>query len=457
MEVAKDVLELIGKTPIVKLNSFDTGKCSLYVKLEYQNPGGSIKDRMALSMIKAAEDSGVLKPGGTIVEATSGNTGIALALVAVLKGYRLIVVYPDKFSKEKALHLQAMGAEIVPTRSDVNPGHPEHYDDLASAIAKRENAYYVNQFGNPANPLAHETTTAPEIWEQMKKHVDAVVCGVGSAGTITGLSRFFKKTAPQVEIILADPVGSVLAEYINTGILPKEAGSWAVEGIGEDYIPPVADLSHVKKAYSISDTEAFETARKMLKKEGIFSGPSTGVLVAAALRYCQEQDRPKNVVTFACDTGNKYLSKMYSDYWMMDHGFIKKQGKGNLGDYISHRFDEGATVVVGPEDTLATVIARMKLYDISQIPVIKDNKIVGIVDESDLLLALFSKKSNLKSVISEVMNTTLEKVPSSASLEDLIPIFKKGYVAIVEDQGKFVGLITQMDMINHLRQSLKLQ
>ena len=247
------VLDLIGETPIVELTKFDTGRCRLFIKLESQNPGGSIKDRIALSMIADAERYGRLSPGGTIVEATAGNTGLGLAQVGIPKGYSIMLVVPDKMSREKIQHLRALGAEVRMTRSDVGKGHPEYYQDMAEKIAAEiPGAFYVNQFANPANPLAHETTTGPEIWKQLGEDVDAVVVGVGSGGTLTGIGRFFAKVSPKTEMVLADPVGSVLAPLIKTGKM-VEAGSWTVEGIGEDFVPPNADLSLVKKAYSISD------------------------------------------------------------------------------------------------------------------------------------------------------------------------------------------------------------
>src|SRR5881392_1091688 len=297
------ILSLIGDTPLVEVTQLDTGPCQLFLKLENQNPGGSIKDRIALSMIEAAEDEGKLQPGGTVVEATAGNTGLGLALVAGAKGYRIILVIPDKMSQEKIAHVRALGAEVRLTRSDVTRGHPEYYQDLAARLTKEiPGAFYVNQFGNPANPLAHERSTGPEIWEQMNHDIDAVVCGVGSGGTLTGLSRFFARASPRTEMVLADPVGSVLAPYIETGKI-GEAGSWVVEGIGEDFIPPIADLSRVRKAYAIPDQESLATARELLRSELILGGSSAGTLVAAALRYCREQNAPKRVVTFIPDTG----------------------------------------------------------------------------------------------------------------------------------------------------------
>jgi cystathionine beta-synthase len=372
-------------------------------------------------------------------------------LVAAQKGYRLILVIPDKMSQEKVLHLKALGAEVVMTRSDVGRGHPQYYQDLAESITqKTPKAFYVNQFNNPANPLAHETTTGPEIWAQTGHDVDAVVCGVGSGGTITGLSRFFARVAPHVEIVLADPVGSVLAEYIKSGKV-GEAGSWVVEGIGEDFVPPIADLSRVRQAYSISDAESLFTGRDLLKREGILAGSSSGTLVAAAVKYCREQSKAKRVVTFVCDSGNKYLSKMYNDFWMADRGFIEGANFGDLRDVISHRFAEGAVVGVGPEDTLNVAYTRMRLYDVSQVPVLEGARILGILDESDLLLAVLSDAGAFRHPVREYMTTQVQTVPPGAPLDSLLPIFNSGLVVIVADTHGFYGLITRVDVVSYLR------
>src|SRR5450432_4851437 len=353
----EDVLSLIGNTPLVRVGRIDTGSCELYLKLENHNPGGSIKDRIGLSMIDAAEKSGAIRPGATLVEATAGNTGLGLALVAARKGYKLVLVIPDKMSQEKVHHLRALGAEVRMTRSDVGKGHPEYYQDYAERIARELGAYYVNQFANPANPLAHETTTAPEIWKQMDERLDAVVCGVGSGGTLTGFSRYFERVAPSVELVLADPKGSILADYVVSGKLGT-AGSWLVEGVGEDFVPSICDLSRVRKAYSVSDEESFVTARTLLREEGILAGSSSGTLLAAALRYCREQTTPKRVVSLVCDSGGKYLSKMFNDYWMRDQGFLPSTAYGDLRDLISRRAESGALVAVAPSDTLLIAYSR---------------------------------------------------------------------------------------------------
>src|SRR3954451_16178449 len=380
----KSALDLIGNTPMVELTRFETGSCRLFVKLESQNPGGSIKDRIGKSMIEAAEKDGRLKPGGTIIEATAGNTGLGLAQVGTLKGYKLILIVPDKMAREKVQHLRAMGVDVRITRSDVGKGHPEYYQDMAQRIADEAGAFYANQFANPANPLAHETTTGPEIWEQMEHDVDAVVVGVGSGGTLTGLGRYFAKHSPKTEMVLADPVGSVLAPLIKTGKM-EEAGSWTVEGIGEDFVPPNADLSLVKKAYSITDKQSMLAVRDLLSREGILAGSSSGTLLSAALRYCREQTVHKRVVTFVCDSGNKYLSKVFDDFWLAEQGLAEHEQHGDLRDLVMRTHRTGDTVYVGPDESLLNAYGRMRRSDVSQLPVLDNGKLVGIVDESDIL------------------------------------------------------------------------
>lgn len=446
-----NVLALVGNTPMVEINRLDTGPCRLFVKLESQNPGGSIKDRVALAMVEAAERDGRLSPCATIIEATAGNTGLGLALVAAQKGYRLLLIVPDKMAREKVLHLKALGAEVRITRSDVPKGHPEYYQDLAERLAAEiPGAFYVNQFGNPANPQAHETTTAPEIWEQMGQDVDAVVAGVGSGGTITGLGRFFKRVSPRTEMVLADPEGSVLAHYIATGEL-LEAGSWKVEGIGEDFIPPISDLSLVRKAYTISDAESFETARDLLVQEGVLAGSSSGTLVAAALRYCREQTEPKRVVTLIADSGNKYLSKMFNDFWLLDEGFAPRSHSGTVRDLVTRRFDAGGTITVSPDDTLQTAFSRMRAADVSQLPVLEDGRLAGLLDESDILHAVATGGGSFARLVRDAMVRDLVTTPADAPIAALYGLFAQDRVAIVVDGDRFLGLATRVDLINHLR------
>jgi cystathionine beta-synthase len=456
MTVHDSVLELIGETPIVRARKLDTGHCELFFKLESANPGGSIKDRIGLSMIGGAEKAGKIKPGDTLVEGTAGNTGIGLALVAQQKGYRLVLVVPDKMSREKIFNLKAMGAEVVLTRSDVAKGHPEYYQDLAARIASEiPGAYFVNQFGNPDNPRAHEDVTGPEIWRQMDGRMDAIVFGCGSSGTMTGLSRFFAQTAPHVELILADPVGSILAQYINEGTLSEKSASWMVEGIGEDFLPSISDFSRVKKAYAVTDKESFLAGRELLAKEGILGGSSTGTLLTAALKYCREQTTPKRVVMFVCDTGNKYLSKMYNDYWMLDNGFLEREPSGDLRDLILRPYSQRDTVVIGPNDLLVTAYQRMKLYEISQLPVMDGEELIGIVDESDVLLHVYGDETRFRDPVSTAMVTKLDVLDVKSPIESLLPVFDRGQVAIVKDGLRFLGLITRIDLLNYLRRRVQ--
>ena len=452
MTVHRNVLELIGETPIVRAQHLDTGLCELYLKLECMNPGGSIKDRIGLKMIEAAEARGDIQPGATLVEGTAGNTGIGLALVAQQKGYKLLLVVPDKMSREKIFNLRAMGAEVLLTRSDVAKGHPEYYQDMAARIAaETPGAYFVNQFGNPDNPAAHEHGTGPEIWRQMDGDMDAIVFGCGSSGTMTGLSRFFAKAAPHVELVLADPVGSILTQYINEGVLSTKSGSWLVEGIGEDFLPDISDFSRVTKAYAVSDKDSFLAGRELLMKEGVLGGSSSGTLLTAALRYCREQTTPKKVVVFVCDTGNKYLSKMYNDYWMLDNGFLQRPQHGDLRDLILRPYTQHDTVVVAPTDSLQVAYQRMKMYDVSQLPVMAGDDIVGIVDESDVLMHVFGQDARFREPVSTAMVSKLDKLEVTSPMARLLPVFERGHVAIVMDGPKFLGLITRIDLLNYLR------
>jgi cystathionine beta-synthase len=440
-------LELIGNTPLVRVDCFDTNGSELWLKLESHNPGGSIKDRIGLSMIQAAEADGRLAPGGHIIEATAGNTGLGLALVAALRGYKLTLVVPDKMSQEKVTHLRALGAEVIWTRSDVSQGHYAYYQDMAQRLAAEHGWFHVDQFANPANPAAHERGTAPEIWEQTGHALDAVVCGVGSGGTITGVSRYFERVAPAVEIVLADPKGSVLAGVVETGVV-GEAGSWLVEGIGEDFVPPICDLSRVARAYTVDDREAFSIVRDLLSKAGILAGMSTGVLVGAALAWCRERTQPGKVVTFVCDSGAKYLSKTFRDEWLADQGLLDRPRFGDLRDVVSRRAGDAQLVAVAPDDKLRVAYARMRLHDVSQLPVLDRGALVGIVDESDLLVAAMS---TFDQYVRDVMSTKVETLAPSAPFAELVRVLDRGLVGVIVEQGALFGLITRIDLVNYLR------
>ena len=454
MQVYSNVLDMVGQTPMLEVHNIDTGPCQLFLKLELANPGGSVKDRIGISMIEEAERRGDIKPGDTIVEATAGNTGIGLALVAAQKGYKLILVLPDKMSQEKIFNLRAMGAEVVLTRSDVAKGHPEYYQDLGRSIAEEKGCYFINQFGNPDNPLAHEMTTTPEILEQLDGNVDAIVLGVGSSGTVTGVCNYLNEHAPNIEVILADPVGSILAEYINTGNLSDKSSSWLVEGIGEDFIPDIADFSRVTRAYAISDAESFAAARNLLKREGVLAGSSTGTLLAAALNYCLEQTEAKRVVTFACDTGNKYLSKLYNDFWLEDQGFIEREQAGDLRDLVGRPHDERATITVGPGDVLTTAHNRLRNAGFSQLPVMDAGKLVGVVTEETIIQHVYGQPELMNAPVADAMQTAFIKLDKATSVNNLVSMLQVQPYAAIMDGDEFLGLITRSDVLNYLRRQI---
>ena len=450
MTVYDSVLDMIGDTPMLRLKDYDTGPCELFLKLENTNPGGSIKDRIGLTMIREAEARGDIRPGDTLVEATAGNTGIGLALAAGQLGYSLILVVPDKMSQEKVFNLKAMGAEVVLTRSDVLKGHPQYYQDLGASIARERGAYFINQFANPDNAASHVQTTGPEIWRQLDGRVDAVVVGVGSSGTISGLARFFTEQGSDTELVLADPKGSILAEYIRSGELTA-GGSWLVEGIGEDFIPEICDFSRTRTAYVVDDAESFATARELLARTGILGGSSSGTLLAAALRYCREQTTPKRVVTFVCDTGNKYLSKQYNDFWMEDQGFIQRPAGGDLCDLIGRPHDKLATVTVGVGDVLATAHNRLRNAGFSQLPVMQDGTLVGIITEDDIMRYAFGGPERFADTVEQAMRRTFLRVDPDCSISNLVTMLEVRPYAAVMRGDDFLGLITRADVLNYLR------
>ena len=455
MQIVNSVLSMIGNTPLLELTKMDTGCCKLFVKMENQNPAGSIKDRVGLAIINAAEKEGKLKPGGTIVEATAGNTGLGLALVAAQKGYKSILVIPDKMSPDKIRHLRALGAEVILTRSDVEKGHPEYYQDLASKIVKETpGAFFASQFDNPANPEAHAKGTGPEIWEQMNGNVDAIIAGVGSGGTITGVGQYLKSKNPQIKVIVADPVGSIIAPAVNTGEIKYKGGSWLVEGIGEDFVPENLNLDIIDEGIIVPDKEAFQTVNDLLRVEGILAGSSAGTLVAGALKWCRKQSEPLNAVTFICDTGNKYLSKAFEYGWLQEQGLIEQNKFGDLRDLVTNRADAGRVIYVSPNDTINTAYNRMRANEVSQLPVIENEKILGVLDEEDVLTAAYKDRKIFNNNVSEHMNTKLDLVDISMGTPELMTLFAENKVAIVMNKDKFIGMITRVDLINHLRKSV---
>lgn len=467
--VYTSVLDMVGNTPMLELTKLDTGPCRLFVKMEHLNPAMSIKDRIGLWMIEAAEREGKIDPNATprptIVEGTAGNTGLGLALMCVQRGYRLLVVVPDKMSQEKVMNLRAMGAEVVMARSDVVKGHPEYYQDVAERLAKEiPNAFYINQFANEHNWRAHYETTGPEIWAQTEGKVDAVVVGVGSGGTMTGVAKYLKEKNPNLRVIVGDPQGSIIAPLVNEG-KRVEPGSWMIEGMGEDFVPPVCHLDLADEAIAISDKDAFLAGRELLRKEGILAGSSSGALLHAALVWCRKQKEPRTVVTFICDSGAKYLSKMYNDFWMTDQGFLEREKTGDLRDLISRRHAFREDYTLSPLDPVRQAHKTMMLYGVSQMVVLEPSRtdkgkdtVVGVIDESDILLALERAPGDAKVLerpVRDFMTSRLETVRPTAGVKDLMPIFRADRVAIVvDDDGTYHGLITKIDMINFLRAQL---
>ena len=455
--VFHSVLDMVGNTPMLELSKLDTGPCRLFAKLELMNPGGSIKDRIGLRMIEDAEKDGRLDPNGdpkpTIVEATAGNTGLALALVAGQRGYDVKVVMPDKMSQEKIQHLRAMGAEVILARSDVQKGDPEYYQEVAQALADRTpNSLYINQFSNPSNVGAHHDTTGPEIWEQTGGKVDAFVVGVGSGGTLSGVGRYLRSKNPGIKLILADPKESILNPLVNEG-KEVEAGSWLIEGMGEDFVPDICEIDLCDEAVPVTDAEAFFMAREVLEKEGMLVGSSTGCLVEAAARWCRQQTEPLTVVTMLCDSGAKYLSKMFNDYWMIDQGFIQREKSGDLRDLIARRHGTGEDFVLKEDDPVGQAVKRLGMYSVSQM-VVMDHKsrVVGIIDEGDILLAVTGGEDAWQRPVSDYMTRRLETITPDKPVEALLPIFRADRVALVVDEkGDYLGLITKIDLINYLR------
>ena len=451
--IATSVLETIGNTPMLRVSRIDTGPCELFLKLENQNPGGSIKDRIALSIIQEAERDGRLKPGGTLVEATAGNTGLGLALVGRAKGYPVMLAVPDKMAEEKVLHLRALGAQIRLTRSDVGKDHLDYYQNVAARLAASiPGAFYTDQFTNPANPKAHEETTGPEILAQMGGDLDAVVCGVGSGGTLAGLTRCFRGRTLPVEMVLADPEGSVLAPWIREGHLP-EAGSWAVEGIGEDYLPPQADFGLVSRAYAIGDQESFQAARLLLEAEGILAGSSTGTLLAAALRYCREQTTPKRVVTFVCDTGTRYLSKVYSPLWMRRRGWDGGERFGDLRDFAGRRYQDGTAPMTVAEDLGLAVLKRFEATGLPGLPVFQGTEPIGMIESTRFLLSVDSDPKALTRRAEHLVTPEVPMLDSARDFKALVNLLEHSPIALLTHQGQPFGLITPLDLAIHPKEN----
>jgi cystathionine beta-synthase len=449
MKVYENILGLIGKTPLVRLNRLTEGvRAQVFAKMESLNPGYSVKDRIGISMIEAAEREGLLKPGGTIVEATSGNTGIGLALAAAVKGYRCTFVMTDKASVEKVRYLKALGADVVVVPSSARPGTPDHYVSTAQRIARETpNSFYPNQYAHPANPLAHYRTTGPEIWEQTDGKITHFVCGLGTGGTISGTGRYLKETNPAIKVIGADPYGSVFKTYKETG-RTGEASPYLVEGIGQEIIPENVHMKYVDEIVNVTDRESFELARQLGRREGIFCGGSTGTNLAAALRVARQLDEKGVVVFIVCDTGEHYLTKFHSDEWLKEKRLLEPQ-KMTAGLIVSTKSGQApqSLVTATPQTRVSEALARMDELGLSHIPVVEEGKSVGSLRENRILVKVLANRELLERPVSEVMGASFPLVDVDASAADVTRQLQKSPAVLVEEYGRITGIITRHDMI----------
>jgi cystathionine beta-synthase len=450
-----DVLQTIGWTPLIRLNRVTQGIATpVYGKAEFFNPGGSVKDRIGVPIIEQAEREGKLKPGGTIVEGTSGNTGIGLAIAAALKGYSCIFTMPDKMSQEKVRLLKAFGAEVIVTPTAVAPDHPDNYVMMAKRIASElPNAILANQFYNDANPQAHYDTTGPELWEQTAGRITHFVASAGTGGTITGAGRYLKEKNPAIRIIAGDPTGSILAESRRSnGKQHIEATPYKVEGIGQDKVPGTLDMSVIDDYRTVSDRDAFAMARRLTREEGLFVGGSAGLIAHVALQVAREINDPHAlVVTFLCDTGERYLSKVYNDDWMRENQLLAPD-RVRIADLLGAKPDHAPTVVsVGTGATVRQALRLMNLHDVSQLPVIEGNNCVGSVSEGVVSAKALEDTKLLDATVSDVMDAPFPFVESGQSLESVVKLLTKSNPAVlVRSQDRIAGIVTRSDVVQFL-------
>lgn len=449
----ESLLECIGNTPLLRLNRVAANVSStIAAKCEYLNPSGAIKDRIGFFLIEQAEKRGELKPGGTIVEATSGNTGMALAIAGAIKGYKLIFVLPDKMSKEKINMLRAFGAKVVVTPTNVPPDDPRSYYAVAKRLAEvTPNAFYANQYHNPDNPEAHARFTGPELWEQTKGTLETVVLGIGTGGTMTGIAKFLKGKNPKIKIVGVDPEGSVFYDYFHHK-KKIEPQVYLIEGIGEDFFPTTCDLSLLDDIVRVQDKESYQMARQLLVKEGIFVGSSGGAAVVGAVRYAEKLKKPENIVVILPDSGTRYLTKLFNDQWIQDQGLWDGMLKpyGVMEDLIAKRFDRGEIVTVPMNGTVGAAIGKMAQAGVSQLPVMDGDRIIGLVSEGDILNPLAKGEVEVGDSVSIIMKTDLHTVRADEPVDHVMKLFDAHEIAIVKKGEKFLGLVTKIDFIKYL-------
>ncbi len=450
MDYYQNVLGLIGHTPLIKLNRLSKGlKPLVLAKMENLNPGFSVKDRIGVSMIEAAERAGTLKPGGTIVEATSGNTGIGLAIAAAVKGYKCIFVMTDKASVEKSRYLKELGADVVITPVSAKPGTPDHYVTTARRIASETpNSFYPDQYSHPANPEAHYRTTGPELWEQSEGKITHFVSGIGTGGTISGTGRFLKEKNPNIKVIGADPFGSIYKTYKETGKI-TETTPYLVEGIGQEVLPANAHMQYVDEVMNISDRDSFEAARQLGRVEGIFCGGSSGTNCAAALRLARDLDENAVIVFVVCDTGEHYLSKFHSDEWMKEKRLLEPQ-KITAG-LLNETKTKGAPrelVTVTPNELVSAALAKMNELGLTQIPVLEDGKSVGSLRENHLLSKVFNERDLLEAPVSKVMDKSFPIVDVDDDVNVVSRKLRTSPAVLIEEYGRITGIITRHDLLD---------
>jgi cystathionine beta-synthase len=461
LRVYDNILQTIGKTPLVRLKRLAKDlPCPLYAKVEFFNPGGSVKDRIAVNIIEEAELSGRLKRGGTVVEATSGNTGLGLAMVCATKGYKAVFVLPDKMSQEKIQLLRAYGARVVITPTAVAPDDPRSNLSVSKRIVNETpNAILANQYHNPENPRSHYLTTGPEIWEQTDGKVTDLVIGMGTGGTISGAGRFLKEQNPKIRIIGVDPVGSLLMDTWKQGHLPDEINpkTYKVEGIGEDFLPSTLDMTVIDDVIKVGDKESFTWARRLVKEEGIFCGGSSGSALAAAMQYGAQLTSDHLLVVLLPDSGTRYLSKFYDDKWMRENGFMEADWcEASLKEVLSVKPAMGL-ITAHEADRMTEVIAAMKSHDISQMPVVNANETLsGLVTEIDLLKYLVEDNhiQHPEETISAIMQPAQYVYPSSTSVETILPIIMEDKAVLVTEETRPIGILTKVDLLDFITQGM---